>query len=119
MNVAFNNLRLNQLGIVYAQGSIHMTGVTFSNVNKHPDGRSIVQQDCSDSAAQCDFKYVGGSVELLNNCYEYRDDLYQIGFFTTKTPNSVVIRDVEIKFNLAIKSYKIPQATTASTSYTS
>jgi hypothetical protein len=104
INVAFNNFRINYEGLVFGRGRIHLKGVTFSNVNSLE--RFVIQQDCC-AGSQCDFKYVGGSAELVNNGYEYRDDLIQYGFMWLKNPDSVYIKDVEFRDNIAIKSYKL------------
>jgi hypothetical protein len=102
INVGFYNLRVNQKGILTTKGRLHMTGVTFSNVNTHWEWKFIIDQRCNGCEKQCDFKYVGGSVELLNNGFEYRDNLSQQGFICLENSESVLIKDIEIESNMVI-----------------
>jgi hypothetical protein len=101
INVGFYSLRVNQKSIMTVGGRLHMTGVTFRNVNTHWEWRFIIDQKC-ECEKQCDFKYVGGSVELLNNGFEYRDNLSQRGFIQLENSDSVIIKDIEIRSNIVI-----------------
>uniref|UniRef100_UPI00195454AD hypothetical protein n=1 Tax=Mammaliicoccus sciuri TaxID=1296 RepID=UPI00195454AD len=86
--------------------------VTFSNIQSSGSAFIIQEIDfelCSYIQYSV-FEYIGGSVELLNNGYEYRDNLTQGGFIKLGGAFTVLIKDVEFAFNFSIKSYKVSNA---------
>jgi hypothetical protein len=108
-DVAVTNFRQQFKAFVHTTGYVHMTDVTFSNIQS--SGSAFIVQDIDFEkcgyAQYSVFEYIGGSVELLNNGYEYRDDLTQDGFIKLAGTYTVLIKDVEFTSNLSIKSYKV------------
>jgi hypothetical protein len=108
-DVAVTNFRQQFKAFVYTTGYVHLTDVTFSNIQSSGSAFIIQEIDyikCG-YAQYSVFEYIGGSVELLNNGYEYRDDLTQGGFIKLAGTYTVLIKEVEFTSNFAIKSYKV------------
>jgi hypothetical protein len=111
-DVAVTNFRQQFKAFVYTTGYVYMTDVTFRNIQS--SGSAFIVQEMD--FVKCTylpptvFEYIGGSVELLNNGYEYRDDLTQGGFIKLGGAFTVLIKDVEFTSNFAIKSYKVNNA---------
>jgi hypothetical protein len=115
-NVAVTNFRQQFKAFVYTLGYIYLTDVTFSNIESSHESAFIIQEPDIAQNGKCEvvqfsmFEYIGGTVELLNNGYEYRDDLIQGGFIKLISTYTVLIKDVEFTSNFAIKSYKVNKA---------
>jgi hypothetical protein len=108
-DVAVTNFRQQFKAFVFIRGYVRMTDVTFSNIQSNDGSPFIIQQNTEDSCGFTQFtvfEYIRGKVELLNNGYEYRDDLIQSGFIKLTRTYAVLIKDVEFTSNFAIKSYK-------------
>jgi hypothetical protein len=112
-DVAVTNFRQQFKAFVFIRGSVRMTDVTFSNIQSNDGSPFIVQDNIYEMCATTQFtvfEYIGGKVELLNNGYEYRDDLIQSGFIKLNRAKTVLIKNVEFTSNFAIKSYKVNNA---------
>jgi hypothetical protein len=109
-NVAVTNFRQQFKSFVYIVGYIYMMDVTFSNIQSRPDSAFIINVPAHCGPLNSVFEYVGGTVELLNNGYEYRDDLTQGGFIKLTKTYKVLIKDVQFTSNFVIDSYKASNA---------
>jgi len=107
-NVDIVNNRQAFLGFFNVKGSVILNRVNFNNIlvsGKYKVG--FITQDCSTCSLQsadyvCNFEYIGGSVKLLNNGYEYNSEITQSGFYVGISPQKVNIMSVTFDSNIAM-----------------
>jgi hypothetical protein len=111
-NIDITDFRQQLRSFVSTSGSLQMTQVTFNNIQPTAaSNTAFIVQDCSTcGTSPCDFEYSQGSVEYLNNGYEYSSQLSQAGFLRSIKASSATIQEVEFKSNFKIKSYKVSDA---------
>ncbi|CAG9325837.1 unnamed protein product [Blepharisma stoltei] len=102
-NVKFINHRTGYSSIIGGEANLRLYNVDFDNIwLKWYDTAAVISLTGEDYS-NADLIYIGGSVTRLNNGYEYDDQMEFRGFLYSPTITSVLIRDVEFKYNLVYR----------------
>ncbi|CAG9318584.1 unnamed protein product [Blepharisma stoltei] len=101
-NVEIRNFRFNFSYIIQGSGNLKLLNVNFDNVQLSGSEENAVICG-NDRYGDLDINYIGGSVTRLNNGYEIDDPIDLRGFLYTIYMTTIIIRDVEFKYNLVAR----------------
>ena len=114
-NVTFRNFRQQYAALLYSDsGNLTLLNTTFSQIQvemSQVTSAVIVQTQCVNLPYGCgSLTYIGGTVTLLNNGYEYRSDLTLSGFIYGFGFNSATIKGVKFTYNWTAGSRNLPSS---------
>ncbi|CAG9312607.1 unnamed protein product [Blepharisma stoltei] len=113
-NVEIKNFRYNYDHIISGDKLLRLLNVSFDNIQLNGmESSAVIYMDIPEPDGFLQITYKEGSVTRLNNGYEIDDPIDFRGFLYVSHSISVLIKDVEFKYNLVSRK---PKSTLASAS---
>jgi hypothetical protein len=107
-NVKVSNFRQQFNSVILSEsGAVTLQNTDFDNVQA---GRNpVITVNCKSTPnSGCVFSYTSGTITRLNNGYEYRSDLVQIGFLSITNCYSVVLSSLTFRKNAVFNGTTAP-----------